>query len=295
MRLVKSGTSSNLLSRSPLIWRTVGSPELSFTSRKNTLPPSRRLTMRPAIRTRGRSASGRSAGSAKTSAIGMRPSNRWPQGSTPSAAIRASLSARLAVRSSSGSVATAARAGWRGRECGSGVRADFSRASFCVNCDRNLVSASYLKRQETNGCDLTRQIQGRTLLDMKVSALIVSFLVTVAALADDPGRVMPPDQRPPDARVTAKPRDLDGYFPFTPPKARKACSARRQEVKTQLLVALGLWPMHERNPLEPIIHGRIDRDDYTIEKVYFASLPGHYVTGNLYRQKNGNGRHPAVL
>src|SRR5262249_2356638 len=62
-----------------------------------------------------------------------------------------------------------------------------------------------------------------------------------------------------------------------------------------------LWPMPEKTPLNPVIHGKIDRDDYTIEKVFFASLPGHYVSGNLYRPKarGGNnapgGKHPAVL
>src|SRR5262249_31261901 len=30
-------------------------------------------------------------------------------------------------------------------------------------------------------------------------------------------------------------------------------------------------------------------------KVFFASMPGHYVSGNLYRPKGRNGRLPAVL
>ena len=44
--------------------------------------------------------------------------------------------------------------------------------------------------------------------------------------------------------------------------------------------------MPEKTPLNPVVHGKIDRDGYTIEKVFFASLPGHYVSGNLYRPKN---------
>jgi len=48
-------------------------------------------------------------------------------------------------------------------------------------------------------------------------------------------------------------------------------------------------------PLQPVIHGRMDFDDYTVEKVYFASLPGHYVSGNLYRPRTIVGKCPGVL
>src|SRR3984885_13353588 len=47
--------------------------------------------------------------------------------------------------------------------------------------------------------------------------------------------------------------------------------------------------------LHPVIHGKIDRGDYTVEKVFFASLPGHYVTGNLYRPAKIVGKGPGVL
>jgi dienelactone hydrolase len=53
--------------------------------------------------------------------------------------------------------------------------------------------------------------------------------------------------------------------------------------------------MPTRTPLNPVIHGLIDQGDYTIEKVYFESVPGFYVTGNLYRPKGRTGRLPAVL
>src|SRR5438045_5352492 len=53
--------------------------------------------------------------------------------------------------------------------------------------------------------------------------------------------------------------------------------------------------MPEKTPIKAVIHGKIDRDDYTIEKVFFASLPGHYVSGNLYRPKGQTGKHAAVL
>jgi dienelactone hydrolase len=60
-------------------------------------------------------------------------------------------------------------------------------------------------------------------------------------------------------------------------------------------VALGLWPMPEKTPLNAVIHGRIDRGEYTVEKVYFESYPGFFVTGSLYRPKGKSDRLPAIL
>ncbi|MBI1841973.1 MAG: acetylxylan esterase [Verrucomicrobia bacterium] len=107
-------------------------------------------------------------------------------------------------------------------------------------------------------------------------------------------RVLPNDQRPTDHRL-APPKDLDGYFPFTPPESVSAWEQRSQQVRRQILVSLGLWPMPTRSPMNPVIHGRIDREDYTVERVYFESMPGFFVTGNLYRPKGRAGKLPGVL
>jgi len=96
--------------------------------------------------------------------------------------------------------------------------------------------------------------------------------------------------------VRTKPlKDLNGYFPFMPPSSLSEWDARRAEVKRQILVAEGLWPMPTKTPLNAVIHGRIDKGDYTIDKVYFESAPGFFVTGNLYRPKNIKGKVPGVL
>jgi dienelactone hydrolase len=84
------------------------------------------------------------------------------------------------------------------------------------------------------------------------------------------------------------------YFPWTPPATKEAWEARRAVLKEQLLVSQGMWPMPEKAPLDAVIHGKIERDGYTVEKVFFVSYPGHYVTGNLYRP-TAKGKHPAVL
>jgi dienelactone hydrolase len=107
-------------------------------------------------------------------------------------------------------------------------------------------------------------------------------------------RVLPVGQAPSDSRLGA-PRTLNGYFPWTPPATLPDWVRRRAEVRNRMLVATGLWPMPDRHPVRAVIHGRIDRDDYTVEKVFFASYPGHHVSGNLYRPKGKTGKLPAVL
>src|SRR5262245_23124631 len=90
------------------------------------------------------------------------------------------------------------------------------------------------------------------------------------------------NQKPADPRL-GDPRTLDDYAPFVVPKTKEAWEARRKQLREQLLVATGLWPLPEKTPLNEVVHGKIERERYTIEKVFFASMPGHYVSGNLYR------------
>lgn len=98
-----------------------------------------------------------------------------------------------------------------------------------------------------------------------------------------------------DKRLTDPPKHYNlKYHPWDPPATKDAWEKRKVVLKEQLLVAQGMWPMPEKAPLNAVIHGKIERDGYTIEKVFFVSHPGHYVTGNLYRP-TAPGKRPAVL
>lgn len=104
------------------------------------------------------------------------------------------------------------------------------------------------------------------------------------------------EEKPADSRLHAKLRTLnDKDFFLRVPATKEAWLKRRQAVREQMLVALGLWPLPLKTPLKPVIHGKIDHDGYTIEKVFFFSYPGHYVSGNLYRPKGKSGKLPGVL
>ena len=89
-------------------------------------------------------------------------------------------------------------------------------------------------------------------------------------------------------------RTLDDRF--APPHFSSAgeWNARRAYLREHVLASAGLLPMPEKTPLHPEVFGEIKKSDYTIAKVYFESLPGFFVTGNLYRPL-GDGPYPAVL
>ncbi len=90
-------------------------------------------------------------------------------------------------------------------------------------------------------------------------------------------------------------KDLNGYFPFRVPDTAALWKERAEMVRQRVLVSQGLWPLPQKTLLRPVIHGRVAFDDYSVEKVYFESFPGFYVTGNLYRPIGWQGLLPGVL
>ncbi|MFM7148958.1 MAG: hypothetical protein ACKO23_03865 [Gemmataceae bacterium] len=121
----------------------------------------------------------------------------------------------------------------------------------------------------------------------------LALLVTSFAAAEQPSRLFSEGKKPQDSRLSRIRSLNDKDFDFQPPENRTQWKDRQQRVREQILVATGLWPLPLRTPLKPVIHGRIDRDGYSVEKVYFSSYPGHYVTGNLYRPRDSQGKLPA--
>ncbi len=99
--------------------------------------------------------------------------------------------------------------------------------------------------------------------------------------------------RPQDVRA-ALTRHLDMVYTM-PSYVKEEWLARKAALRMQLLVAAGLWPTPEKCPLNAKVFDRRDRNGYSIEKVYFESYPGFYVTGNLYRPRGKTGPFPGVL
>jgi hypothetical protein len=107
-------------------------------------------------------------------------------------------------------------------------------------------------------------------------------------------RVLPEGAAPSDQRKSMS-RTIISGFPLTLPATAKDWEIRREAIRRQVLVAEGLWPVRSRPRVDAVVHSKVEKEGYTIEKVFFESLPGHFVCGNLYRPVGESGRRPAVL
>ncbi len=138
-----------------------------------------------------------------------------------------------------------------------------------------------------------RSVSRRSMLQLASSAAVASLLPSemlfASSVSSNPLTLVPSD-----ARIGGL-KDLNGYFPFTPSASVEEWNVRKEFVLKQMKVACGLWPMPERPPITATVHGRVERDDYTVDRVYFESSPGLLVTGSLYLPKNATGKLPTIL
>ena len=69
----------------------------------------------------------------------------------------------------------------------------------------------------------------------------------------------------------------------------------RDVYRKQLFEMLSLDPLPARGDLKAVVTGKVERDDFVVEKLHFQSLPGLYVTANLYLPKQIEKPLPTVL
>ncbi len=118
---------------------------------------------------------------------------------------------------------------------------------------------------------------------MLLSRLSFVFLLLAAFPLFAASPLALPDGKLPNDSRLAPPKTLNGYFPFTPPKNAEEWRIRAEEVRRQMQVSQGLWPSPSKTPLNAVVYGKVQGDGFTVERAYFESMPGFYVTGNLYR------------
>lgn len=136
---------------------------------------------------------------------------------------------------------------------------------------------------------------------MRVSLLPLLLVVSVAgAQTKSPGAPAPHPFSPYargetmlDAYLKDQVRRIDAKC-LTDLTTKADWEKRRPELRRQFLDMMGLWPLPPKSDLKATVVGTIDAGDFIVERLHFQSMPGLYVTANLYLPKDSGGLRPPL-
>ncbi|HAV61527.1 MAG TPA: acetylxylan esterase [Verrucomicrobiales bacterium] len=124
-----------------------------------------------------------------------------------------------------------------------------------------------------------------------ISSVLLLLLATLPAGGATPARQLPPLWAEYFAAEVAA---IEGRSPVSIASAAD-WEQRAPALRLQLQDMLGLNPWPERTPLQPVVTGTTEHEEFRVERLHFQSSPGLYVTGNLYLPKEAAGPLPAIL
>lgn len=128
--------------------------------------------------------------------------------------------------------------------------------------------------------------------------LLLPFLAFSAALAkspypektpDTPGNKLLDRYFAGEARTLAETGGLHGI------QSAEDWKAKAPEYRRQLFEMLGLDPLPEKTALNPVKTGELKGEGFRVEKMHFQSMPGLYVTANLYLPEKVEKPLPTIL
>lgn len=127
-----------------------------------------------------------------------------------------------------------------------------------------------------------------------------SMLPTLLALLTVPLLAAEPPAIPPNGDAL-----LQEYFerevsilekaPLPSPASLTEWENTRKTWRGELADMLGLSPMPDRTPLHATKTGEVAADGFIVENLHFQSMPGLYVTANLYRPAKVDAPLPTIL
>jgi pimeloyl-ACP methyl ester carboxylesterase len=79
------------------------------------------------------------------------------------------------------------------------------------------------------------------------------------------------------------------------PTDLKSWKSRAEKIRAQIKSGMELNELPTRPKSQAVIHSKRVMDGYTVENVYFESLPGVFVTGNLYRPTREEKSYAGIL
>ena len=123
----------------------------------------------------------------------------------------------------------------------------------------------------------------RSDLILLTAVLCAACCLPRRAMGSDAANTSPSAEALKSAVAYSMPKNLDTPRTFPKLASKAEWEARRARIRRQVLTSCGLYPLPPKTPLRPKVFGKVVRDGYTIEKVYFQTYPGFYLAGNLYR------------
>lgn len=90
-------------------------------------------------------------------------------------------------------------------------------------------------------------------------------------------------------------RHTDATYKMPEYRSLRRWKERVAILREEILFSSGLLPLPEKTPLNTQVFGKIEHEDYTIEKVILETYPGFFLGGNLYRPVGKSGRLPGVV
>jgi len=124
---------------------------------------------------------------------------------------------------------------------------------------------------------------------ISVSILVLGFFVTAQGAEEKKPQLCQGNYQSEEAAKEQLAKFAQSY------SNREQWEARAAQVREGILRGTELWPLPEKCPLKPIIHSKRKYDGYTVQNVAFESMPGVFVTGNLYRPLKSKRPFAAIL
>ncbi len=127
------------------------------------------------------------------------------------------------------------------------------------------------------------------------ACLFLSAQISLAQLYDEPDRGQPGDSMI-QAYLARRAQEIHSKFLQGIERAEDWSAVRPRYVK-EYFYMLGLQPLPPKTPLRPKVTGTLRGDGFVVEKLHFQSMPGLYVTANLYRppERTAGVKYPAIL
>jgi uncharacterized protein len=125
---------------------------------------------------------------------------------------------------------------------------------------------------------------------MKNSFLIIISLFILFSCTESPKPALRQGAFYTEEQGAAELKKLESMY-----SSRGQWESRKQMLKENILKGMNLKPLPTRTPLNAVLGDKRIHDGYTVQNVYFETIPGFYLCGNLYRPVGDTFRHPAIL